>query len=470
VGRHYYPLDFLYAGDDGAGYYVDATAGNDANDGRSPGSPWQTIAKVNASTFQPGDSVLFKRGETWIGTGLVVPSSGVGGAPIVFGAYDAGANPIIDGNDLVNCIIANTKSHLRFENIECTQGLDFGFSLPTCDNITLVNCDAHDCGNDNLIFSTGCSYCTVQGGSFYNAYGRVGGTTNTGIEINDGCHDITIDGATCYGSAAAGQGIGILNHVATTFPYNVTVTNCTCRNNAQNGIYIYKADANVDADRNITVTDCTCYDNTLDGIYINKSGVAYVNGVAIDSCVSRSNDRRPLNLIGDNVTITRTALATDVNLLPVYIVDSKDVTFYNVTVYAAAIYTLFNGMITISGARMEDFVMKNCIVEAENTNPYMIDIAAGTGVVGFDIDYNLYGYTGVANRWGWVGVAKSWVTWLADTGMDANSPARADPAFTNPAANDWTLQVGSPAINAGVDVGLPYCGAAPDCGAYEYCP
>ena len=30
------------------------------------------------------------------------------------------------------------------------------------------------------------------------------------------------------------------------------------------------------------------------------------------------------------------------------------------------------------------------------------------------------------------------------------------------------LQSGSPAIDAGVDVGLPYSGSAPDIGAYEY--
>ena len=55
----------------GRTYYVDATGGSDNNDGT--GAPWQTVAKVNATTFQPGDSILFKRGETWTGTRLLVP-------------------------------------------------------------------------------------------------------------------------------------------------------------------------------------------------------------------------------------------------------------------------------------------------------------------------------------------------------------------------------------------------------------
>jgi hypothetical protein len=37
-----------------ATYYVDATNGNDANNGLSIETPWQTIAKVNASRFNPG--------------------------------------------------------------------------------------------------------------------------------------------------------------------------------------------------------------------------------------------------------------------------------------------------------------------------------------------------------------------------------------------------------------------------------
>ncbi len=81
-------------------YYV-AAAGSDLNNGTSTGTPWQTIAKVNAATFSAGDSVLFNRGDAWYGTSLVVPSSGTSGAPITFGAYGSGANPIVKGSTLL---------------------------------------------------------------------------------------------------------------------------------------------------------------------------------------------------------------------------------------------------------------------------------------------------------------------------------------------------------------------------------
>jgi len=78
-------------------YYV-AAAGSDTNNGTSSSTPWQTIAKVNASTFSPGDSILFNRGDAWYGTALTVPSAGSSGNPITFGAYGTGANPILKGS------------------------------------------------------------------------------------------------------------------------------------------------------------------------------------------------------------------------------------------------------------------------------------------------------------------------------------------------------------------------------------
>jgi hypothetical protein len=44
-----------------------------------------------------------------------------------------------------------------------------------------------------------------------------------------------------------------------------------------------------------------------------------------------------------------------------------------------------------------------------------------------------------------------------------------DPLFQNP-PDDYRLRTGSPLIDAGIDVGLPYYGTAPDIGAYESFP
>lgn len=80
-------------------YYVDAAAGKDKNSGTSTTVPWQTLAKVNATKFSPGDQILLLRGRTWH-EGLLPASSGSPGHPITFGAYGMGVNPIIDAADL----------------------------------------------------------------------------------------------------------------------------------------------------------------------------------------------------------------------------------------------------------------------------------------------------------------------------------------------------------------------------------
>ena len=84
----------------GTTYYVNATDGNDSNDGKSRAKAWRTLANVNNYPFQPGDSVLLKRGEEWREQ-LIPSSNGSRKNPITFGAYAQGAAPIINGCDLV---------------------------------------------------------------------------------------------------------------------------------------------------------------------------------------------------------------------------------------------------------------------------------------------------------------------------------------------------------------------------------
>ena len=75
-------------------YYVDATSGSDANDGLSTDNAWKTISKVNSSSFNPADQVLFKRGEVWTERMLQVSCSGTALYPIVYSHYGTGAKPL----------------------------------------------------------------------------------------------------------------------------------------------------------------------------------------------------------------------------------------------------------------------------------------------------------------------------------------------------------------------------------------
>ncbi|MEJ3746027.1 hypothetical protein WEI85_22385 [Actinomycetes bacterium KLBMP 9797] len=90
------------AGAAAATYYVDPTAGNDANAGTSTGAAWRTLGKVSGYAFQPGDVVRFKRGGSWSGT-LTLARSGAAGSPITVDAYGSGALPLIGGT-VTNCV------------------------------------------------------------------------------------------------------------------------------------------------------------------------------------------------------------------------------------------------------------------------------------------------------------------------------------------------------------------------------
>ena len=87
-------------------YYVDADCGHSKKRleqrERARRLPWLTVAHVNAQSFNPGDSVLFERTCAWYGTSLTVPSGGLSGSPITFGAYGTGANPILKGSTVLN--------------------------------------------------------------------------------------------------------------------------------------------------------------------------------------------------------------------------------------------------------------------------------------------------------------------------------------------------------------------------------
>lgn len=76
-------------------YYVDP-GGSNANDGLTPQTAWRTLLKVGISTFQPGDTILFKRDGVW-NEWLTPPSSGTAGNLIKFDAYGNGRPPEFTG-------------------------------------------------------------------------------------------------------------------------------------------------------------------------------------------------------------------------------------------------------------------------------------------------------------------------------------------------------------------------------------
>ena len=79
-------------------YYVDCEAGDDANDGRSPATAWRTLARAGRDTLQAGESLLLRKGQTFIGQ-LDVTGIGTESAPVLVSGYGDGPMPVIRGED-----------------------------------------------------------------------------------------------------------------------------------------------------------------------------------------------------------------------------------------------------------------------------------------------------------------------------------------------------------------------------------
>ncbi len=96
-------------------------------------------------------------------------------------------------------------------------------------------------------------------------------------------------------------------------------------------------------------------------------------------------------------------------------------------------------------------------------------VASNQDLAEIDSDYNLYyrinGNLRIVFVDGAVYYTGDMASIRSNLGWETHSPAPADPLFVSP--TDYHLQPGSPAINAGTDVGLPFQGSAPDIGAFE---
>jgi hypothetical protein len=202
-------------------YYCQDTSENvnasDSNAGTDPDYPWATWNYAFQNADEPGDTVFFRDGTWYTGTGIVQlavhdPTLGYGDSgtyekPIVFIAYP-GETPILDASknvppgvatvgveitnsayiELNGLIVQNVYSvpkggvevftqdfvitdmvNVTLKNCVGRYGGGVGFSITRNDTVTLTNCDAHDhCDSldlsdpggdgDGFIINTGQSY------------------------------------------------------------------------------------------------------------------------------------------------------------------------------------------------------------------------------------------------------------------------------------------------------------------------
>lgn len=79
---------------EGKTYYVSSSDGDDSNEGLSSDKAFKTIEKLNTLYFVPGDQILFKKGDVFVGA-FKPQGSGCEGKPIIVSSYGDGAKPVL---------------------------------------------------------------------------------------------------------------------------------------------------------------------------------------------------------------------------------------------------------------------------------------------------------------------------------------------------------------------------------------
>jgi parallel beta-helix repeat protein len=418
-------------------------------------SVYKTIADINVCTFSAGDSILFRKGQTWAEQ-LTTPSSGSAGLPITFGAYGNGNDPIIDGEDTRdNCINSNGKDYVTIDGIDLTQAGNVNqgvvFILSGSNNFTVQYCSIHDGLGYGVIFN-------------WDA-----GASNI------------VDGNAIYNNAK--NGISSYIHSASTLGNETYIKNNTVYNNLRDGIHIrahyWIVENNEVYDNGSlagTYVGIHCYSESAENsgdnniirynlVYNQVGGGNDGSGIGIDQYCD--NNQVYFNIIygcdGPGI----------------YAYDSDGISILNNTCYnnladSGGQHTDLAEILLISSVsdRCTNIVLKNNIAQAARANVYAIKV-----------DNETYDNTLTITNNCWYALATNWYFWnatggatlatwnaLTGVGTDINS----DPLFVSTATPDFHLQSSSPCRNAGVNVGLmedyegSFVEAPPEIGVYEY--
>jgi Right handed beta helix region len=212
-------------------YYV-SRSGNDDQDGLSPATAWQTLAKINSVDFLPGDRISFEGGSTFSGElrldendvstatkPIVITSYGIGRATIdagdgrAFYAYNCGGFEVRNLNFtgsgaatnssegvLVYTDLPNNRKleHVYFDRVDISGFGIVGLWISSNNgqagyrDVRITYADVHDNGQDGMYtsaawngVSTELAHQNVYVGhsKFYNNAGLPGLNTGSGVYL-----------------------------------------------------------------------------------------------------------------------------------------------------------------------------------------------------------------------------------------------------------------------------------------------
>jgi len=483
----------------GTNYYV-AKTGSDTNAGTLT-APYLTIQK-GLGIAQAGDTVFVKAGtyQEYVS----FKNSGTMGQPIVLKNYGNEVVLVDAENTRVYCIYTNKKSNLVVDGINAANSTVYNVFQTEGGNVTIKNINSSlpiVPGKSNYCFLFQSTTIWSHNITMQNCVAYGGGT---GVYINDRTDGMKVTGGEVSYSNFTGFSVGTIGDTAIA-PRNIVVDRVYSHNNGRSGIGTRIA-------KNVTFRNCHSSYNASTGIQIeamtynslmednlceyNSRSFGYETGIWIfnsDGAIVRRNIMRG-NSTGLRVSKMKNFQAyynlimnnnynldgTNQNTSGVDFSESSG-TFYNNTLIGNSasnsklgsiyVYPLYpEGGVT----QPSNITIKNNIImndgSVDSPKDMDFDQSVGSTVI---CDYNLvYNANRAINIQ--IGTTNySWATYKLVSSQDSHS-INSNPLFVNAGSEDYRLQAGSPAINAGVNVGLTtdYLGhtinGLPDIGAYEY--
>ena len=245
-------------------YFVSNSLGNDTNSGLSSQTPIKSISRLNTFNFFPGDSILFKSGDTFLGM-FWLKGSGDSSHPIVVDTYGGLDKASINGDGYQSCILLFNNEFISINNLD------------------IFNENSHLDSLGNIKLLAGFSGASNTWGSGKNVrFGiKIVATSKslTGFSFNNlKIHDI-YPSPVLSQNIHKGYGIKIESQSDTlSFLYNrisdLKIYNCDISKTGHYGIWVKSLGLNgIDSvkNSNINILECNFEDTGGSGFVPNKS-------------------------------------------------------------------------------------------------------------------------------------------------------------------------------------------------------
>ncbi|WP_427017388.1 hypothetical protein ACQCSX_01730 [Pseudarthrobacter sp. P1] len=296
-------------------YYVDCSSPT-VGDGTQT-TPWNSLEQVNGFTFGPGDSLLFKKGTTCVGT-LSPSGSGSTTARFTIGAYGtATGRAVLDGNGASAVVHLFNEQYVTLQDLEIVnaanpgtnrRGIDVELqNFGTGNGYTIQNIYMHDVWGDDTKGPTGSQGIAfrVTGQTTPTTYNDITIANNQPANIDRQAVVMQLSTWTCRVEIAC---TGTVNWLSATA---VSVTGNTLTNIGGDGI-VLNTTQNARAERNVIMGFNVRSAAYNAGLWSFNSygflaqftdvlgGVGHLDGIAYDSDGGNVNVTFQYNFSHDN--------------------------------------------------------------------------------------------------------------------------------------------------------------------------